>query len=400
MSKTAILKNKNLLVITPNFSTPIKDEVLSVRSNFSLVYVLIPQPLFPKSFLRVPRIREKYLWVSLAYPDTTKFYSFDIQFLHPKSLVLPFSFMRKRALEFFSKSSVQKIYYSNLKFDLIHVHRMDYGYIGARLKETYNVPLIITTHGSDVYDFPWRGKYEYSIARFVLRSANHIIAITHKEAELLLSLGCPANKISIIPNPVNVNIFRPISRSKSRSLLNLPLNKKIILTVGSLTEVKGHTYLIDAAYVISKTRQDIIFIIIGTGPLKNFLLSKIKKLGLSNKVLMIGEKPHEEIPLWLNASDLFVLPSVNEGLPSVILEAIACGRPVVATRVGGIPDVVSSSAIGILVEPRDRKALAQAILEALNRKWESEKIREYAQKYSLKNIVRQILQVYQQVLDS
>ena len=394
------LTNKNLLIIAPNFFTPIMDETLSIRPYFSSVYVLIPQPLFPRSLLHISSIREKYLWVSLAYPNTTKFYNANIRFLHPKSLVLPFDFMRKRALEIFSKSSLQKVSNSNLKANLIHAHRMDYGYIGTRLKEIHNIPLIITTHGSDVYNFPWRGKYEYSIARFVLRNVNHIIAITRREAELLLSLGCPANKISIIPNPVNVNIFRPISQSKSRSLLNLPLNKKIILTVGTLTEVKGYTYLIDTAYVISKTRQDIILVIVGSGPLKNFLLSKIKKLELNNKVLMVGEKPHKEIPLWLNASDLFVLSSVDEGLPSVVLEAIACGKPVVATQVGGIPDVVSSSDIGILVKPRDKEALAQAILEALNRKWESEKICEYAQKYSLKNVVRQILQVYQQVLGS
>jgi glycosyltransferase involved in cell wall biosynthesis len=362
--------------------------------------VLIPQPLFPRVLLRVPNIRERYLWVSLAYPNHIGFYNTKIRFLHPKSLVLPFGFMRKRSLQFFSRSSLRKVGKSALKFNLMHAHRLDYGYIGVKLKERYNTPLVITTHGSDVYDFPWKGNYEYSLARFILRNVDHVIAITRNEFELLLSLGCQSNKISVIPNPVDVNVFRPISQLKSRSLLNLPLQKKIILTVGTLTEVKGHIYLIDAMKLISKIRGDVVLVIVGSGPLKNLLSAKVKKLGLNGKVFIVGEKPHNEIPLWLNASDLFVLSSINEGLPSSILEAIACGKPVVATRVGGIPDIISSSDVGILVEPKDTYALAQAILEALDRKWEFEIIRENARKYSIRNVVNQILQVYQQVLSS
>jgi glycosyltransferase involved in cell wall biosynthesis len=394
------LLSKNLLVIAPNFSTPIMEETLSVKPYFSSVYVLIPQPLFPRVLLRVPNIRERYLWVSLAYPNHTEFYNTKIRFLHPKSLVLPFGFMRKRSLQFFSISSLRKVGKSALKFNLMHAHRLDYGYIGVKLKERYNTPLVITTHGSDVYDFPWKGNYEYSLARFILRNVDHVIAITRNESELILSLGYRSNKISVIPNPVDVNVFRPISQLKSRSLLNLPFQKKIILTVGTLTEMKGHIYLIDAMKLISKIRDDVMLVIVGSGPLKNLLLTKVKKLGLNGKVFMVGEKPHNEIPLWLNASDLFVLSSINEGLPSSILEAVACGKPVVATRVGGISDVISSSDVGVLVEPKDTYALAQAILEALDRKWDFEIIRENARKYSIRNVVNQILQVYQRVLSS
>jgi glycosyltransferase involved in cell wall biosynthesis len=96
----------------------------------------------------------------------------------------------------------------------------------------------------------------------------------------------------------------------------------------------------------------------------------------------------------MNASDIFVLPSLNEGFPTVIPEVMACGKPVIGTRVGGIPDAILNDEVGFLVNPKDPEMLAQAIIEALNRRWDTEKILKNAEEYSLKKIIKKILQVY------
>ncbi|MCC6019361.1 MAG: glycosyltransferase family 4 protein [Candidatus Verstraetearchaeota archaeon] len=394
------LRDKNLLIITPNFFTPIKEEILAIRNHFYSIYVAIPQPFFPKNLLNIQSIREKYLWISYAYSDITEFHNTNVRFYYPKSLILPLNFVKKRAPEFFSKSLLQKVSKSNLKVNLIHAHRLDYGYIGARLKERYNIPLIITTHGSDVYDFPFKGRYEYFVTKYALKHADHIIAISNREAKTLLSLGYSIDKISVIPNPVDTRLFRPLPQNKCRSLLNLPSNKKILLTVGNLTKVKGHIYLLEAMASITSKEEDVLLVIVGSGPLKNFLLKEIDKLKLKQKVLMVGEKTHKEIPLWLNASDIFILPSIDEGVPSSILEAIACGKPVIASNVGGIPDIISTNEIGFLIPPRNPKALSNAIMEALDKHWNSETIRKHAMQYSIENIANQIIELYFKILKS
>ena len=203
----------------------------------------------------------------------------------------------------------------------------------------------------------------------------------------------------LIPNGYNENLFKPISMHKARTKLNLPLNKKIILCVGNLVSVKGHSYLIDAMQIVTRKRDDVILIIVGSGFLMKKLQKKAMELGLNGKILFIGEKKHEEIPIWMNACDVLVLPSLNEGFPTVIPEAMACGKPVIATYVGGVPEAISSSELGTLVAPKDPEALSQAILEGLSHDWLHEKILVEAKRYSWSNIVKQIIAVYESVAE-
>ena len=119
----------------------------------------------------------------------------------------------------------------------------------------------------------------------------------------------------------------------------------------------------------------------------------------SEKVLLIGSKKHEEIPIWMNTSDIFILPSLQEGFPTVIPEAMACGKPVVATKVGGVPEAIYSDELGILVPPKDSESLSWAILEVLDRKWDPNIILEHAKKYSWSELAKQILLTYRKALN-
>jgi glycosyltransferase involved in cell wall biosynthesis len=126
----------------------------------------------------------------------------------------------------------------------------------------------------------------------------------------------------------------------------------------------------------------------------------VKKYGLEDYVMLVGGRRHEEIPIWMNASDIFILPSLKEGFPIVIPEAMACGKPIVATNVGGIPEAIIHNDLGILVNPRDSEELASAMLEALERRWNPEVILKHAEKYSWSNLAEQIVSVYQKALSN
>ena len=237
----------------------------------------------------------------------------------------------------------------------------------------------------------------YTLARFVLTEADQVITVSRFNAEKLLSLGVPSSKLHVIPNGYDEKLFKSIPIYKAREILGIPLNKKILLSVGNLVDVKGHTYLIDAMSYVLKKRNDVILLIVGSGVLRENLEKKARDLGLNEKILFVGGRKHHEIPFWMNSCDLFVLPSLSEGFPTVIPEAMACGKPVIASRVGGVPEIISNSDVGILVNPKEPEILAVAILEMLEKKWKSEYILRHAKMYSWSNLTKQIIDVYQSV---
>ena len=141
---------------------------------------------------------------------------------------------------------------------------------------------------------------------------------------------------------------------------------------------------------IVKRNNDILLYIIGRGSLKSKLESKIEAMNLTNNVFLAGSnKPMDEIPIWFNACDVFVLPSLSEGNPTVMFEALGCGKPFVGTDVGGIPEVIINSNLDYLVEPRDVSSLSNAVSKALDKTWDIGFILNYARK----NIVSRIIKI-------
>jgi glycosyltransferase involved in cell wall biosynthesis len=186
----------------------------------------------------------------------------------------------------------------------------------------------------------------------------------------------------------------------ARTELNIPLNKRILLTVGALEAYKGHEYLIESMRIIANKRNDVFLYVVGVGPLKEHLTALIKRYSLEDTVFLAGgDKPIQELNSIMNACDLFVLPSLHEGNPTVMFEALGCGKPFVGTRVGGVPEVIISDVYGLLVEPANPEALAEMILVALDREWDREAILAYAERYTWENIAKEIMDVYEQVLE-
>jgi glycosyltransferase involved in cell wall biosynthesis len=383
---------KELVVLSPHFKVFVKDQVVSLSPFLKKVTVLMPTPYFSRFALSLPIAKNRFAFVNqtISWEPCWK----DFNIYQPRFFTLPIETIRKKNHIAVCTSCLNLVKAKKMKFNLIHAHFMDFGFIGAALKHYYGAPFVLTAHGSDVYDFPFRKPWYNALAKYVLKSADKVITVSQFNANKLLSLGLQSNKLHIIPNGYNHLLFRPIPQILMRKKLGLPLNKKVLLSIGNLVDAKGHTYLIDAMKILLKRRSDLLLIIIGSGPLENFLAQKICKLRLGQQILLIGQKNHEEIPIWINAADIFVLPSKNEGFPTVIPEALACGKPVIGSKIGGIPEVLNNTNVGMLVNPQDPHGLADAVFEALDKDWDPLLISDYSHKYTWKNISKQILQIY------
>jgi len=231
----------------------------------------------------------------------------------------------------------------------------------------------------------------------VLNTADHVITVSQSNLECIKKMDV-STPVTVIPNGFRSDLFHPRDTSECRKVLNLPQDKKIILTVGNLEPVKGQKYLVDAIQNLIWERKDIQCIIIGTGRLQTALKRQIHSLGLNDYIMLAGRKSHDEIPLWMNACDLFVLPSLSESFGVVQIEAMACGKPVVATRNGGSEEIVISEDYGLLTGVADPNPLAEKIQVALDRDWDREKILRYAEQFKWENIAKEIIEVYYRVL--
>jgi glycosyltransferase involved in cell wall biosynthesis len=230
-------------------------------------------------------------------------------------------------------------------------------------------PIFIQVHGSDINQGT-RAYLKRKMIAFALKRARHVFSVAYQLKPKMVALGVGEGRISVVPNGANPAVFRPRDREPVRARLGLPLQKKIVLFVGNLVDVKGLPYLIEAAALLSTKRRDILFLIIGEGHRRQDLHQMIVKYQLQEDVLLLGGKSHEEIPDWISSCDLFCLPSLSEGCPTVVIEALASGRPVVGTAVGDVPTLVNAPVGGETVEPGDAQALADGITRVLACAWD------------------------------
>ncbi|AKB34393.1 glycosyl transferase, group 1 [Methanosarcina siciliae HI350] len=390
-----LMGSKNLLVVSHRYRSFQKDPIDLVSPYFDNVYVLVRFNKFANisDYIHIPALQP---FVSSFKIDCTNKPS-NLEVYKTSFFNMPFDSQYKALGEKHLKVAEKLIIKKNIKFDLIHAHfTWSSGYVGAKLKEKYGVPLIVTAHGYDIYRLPfkdddWKSKIEY-----VLNSADAIATVSRSNLECIKKLNVKTPVI-VLPNGYREDIFYPIDLYESRKSLNLPADKKVILSVGNLEEVKGHKYLIEAMSHIVKERKDVICFIIGVGELEHKLNKQIISTGLQDYVKLLGGKPHSDIPLWMNACDIFVLPSLNEGNPTVMFECLGCGKPFVGTKVGGVPEIITSEDHGLLVEPGNTRDLSDKIEIALNKNWDEGKIVIYAEKYRWKNISSQIVNLYSEI---
>lgn len=254
--------------------------------------------------------------------------------------------------------------------------------------------LIVTFHHSKTEEFVKKYKVFFN---FVLKNADTMILVSNRQKEFI-SKTFPqySDKLVVIPNGYDSTFFFPRNTDECRSALKIPINRKVIFNISNLIDIKGHRYLIEAIGKIAKTRPDVYCIIAGKGYLLKTLEQQIKSSNLDDYIKLVGWIPDDEIPIYINTSDFFVLPSLGEGNPIVMFEAIGCGRPFIGTKVGGIPEIIVSEDYGLLCEPASSEELEKTITLALNKNWETSKIRAYAESFTWRNIAKTTKSVYEQ----
>jgi teichuronic acid biosynthesis glycosyltransferase TuaC len=239
--------------------------------------------------------------------------------------------------------------------------------IAARLLD---VPCVVKLHGSDinlVAKLPGpRRQLSWALPR-----ATRIVAVSRALADEVVALGVARDRVTVVMNGVDAELFRPRDRAAARAALGLP-GGPLALYVGNLKVEKG---VLDLAAAWAKVKVNVPrgrLAILGGGPAKAALEAAVAPLG--DRVTLVGPQPLAAVPGWLAACDVLVLPSHAEGTPNVVLEALASGRRVVATAVGGVPDLLASPELGELVPAHDPAALATALGRALDRPYDPEAV--------------------------
>jgi glycosyltransferase involved in cell wall biosynthesis len=237
------------------------------------------------------------------------------------------------------------------------------GFAAVVLAEMLGVPAVIKLHGSDinvVARMPGpRKRLEWALPR-----ADRVVAVSRPLAEAALGLGVAKDRIDLVPNGIDRDAFQPRDREAARRELGLGNDKRIVLYVGNMLESKGALDLVRAFGEAGTLLAHARLVMLGGGKDFEACAQLVKSLGVDAQLL--GPKPHSDVPQYLAAADVLALPSWNEGMPNVVLEALASGRRVVATNVGGIPDIVTSDTLGILVPPKNPTELAGALERVLS----------------------------------
>ncbi|MDB5357463.1 MAG: tuaC [Phycisphaerales bacterium] len=233
------------------------------------------------------------------------------------------------------------------------------GWATVELAHGAGLPAVVKVHGSDVHMMSrYLGREKQTIE--TLKRADGIIAVSRDLSETIAGFGVEAAKIRTIYNGVDTTLFHPGKPGEDRAKLGIESDIPVLLYAGNLRPVKGVDVLIEACAHLAAEGFPFVCYIIGDGPQRGALERQVASLGLDGRVKLVGAKPHHDLPNWFRAASAFVLPSHSEGVPNVLLEASACGTPFVATRVGGIPEIVHLGN-GQLVPAANPRAMAEAI---------------------------------------
>ncbi|MFX1453184.1 MAG: glycosyltransferase family 4 protein [Promethearchaeota archaeon] len=245
------------------------------------------------------------------------------------------------------------------KIQIIHANGViSEGLAAILIKKILKIPVLITLHGGGIYSFANRFPF---IVKFILKHSDRIIAIN--KFLQIKAKQYTTNRIDLIPNFIDSNKFR---RKNKQSIIDFKkkydLNDKIIiLIVSRLVTTKGIDNLILAIRELVKSYPNICLQIIGEGPQKKKLIKFANKHGLKDKVFFLGKISNDKLPIYYSACDVFVLPSLYEGQPTVLLEAMACEAPIIATAVGGVKELIKHKFNGLLIPKNDYLTLSKNI---------------------------------------
>jgi glycosyltransferase involved in cell wall biosynthesis len=392
LSLTSLFPNN----VNPVSCVFIKERIRHLAELHDLC-VVAPVPYFPRINLR----RRWYEYSLVKFRERID----GMEVYHPRYFITPRVGMFLYGLFYFISILNFMLKMSRkYPFDLLDAHYIyPDGLAAVLLAKVLRKPVVLSARGTDINLFS-----TYPITRrwilYALRNCDHIIAVSEALKSIMVQLGIDARKIDVVPNGVDADQFRPIPQDEARKMLELAQEATILLSVGSLRPLKGFQYLLDAVGKIRACQLDLDLklYIIGCGEYWRKLQQQIAQLGLQSHVELVGQVSHGQLYKWYNAADLFCLASSREGWPNVIMESLACGLPVVATPVGGIPEILSSEKYGMLLPSAEESQLVDqlkvGILDALQKRWDREDLVAYASRNSWELVAQRIDDVFQLAL--
>jgi teichuronic acid biosynthesis glycosyltransferase TuaC len=265
------------------------------------------------------------------------------------------------------------------------------GVAAAMIGRALGLPVVITARGSDVNLI---AQYE-GPRRRIVAAANQsaaVIAVSDALRSRMIEIGIDSDRIHVLRNGVDTEIFAPMPMEVARTRLGI--KRPSMVTVGNVLSTKGQDVAIRALVLV----PDIDLVIVGAGAYEQAFQKLARQLGVADRVRFAGHVPHDELKYWFSAAEFSVLASVREGWPNVLLESMACGTPVIASNVGGIPEIIASPEAGRIMEQRTPEALASAIRDLRARPPAPAATRAWAMKFDWESSVKAQIELYRNVV--
>jgi len=377
----------------PNAANPSHGIFVETRLRYLLAsgnaqsIVVAPVPWFASShprfgkyaaFARAPREEERH----------------GITVLHPRYPALPKVGMSAAPflLAWAMKPVLKRILQSGYSFDVIDAHYFYPDGVAAMLVGRHlGKPVVITARGTDINLLP-KFRLPRKMIQWAAMHSAGVITVCNALKDALIGLGVPLERVHVLRNGVNLDLFQPVNRVAARA--HLGITQTTLLSVGHLIPLKGHDLVIKALPMLPGIR----LLIAGEGSEEQSLKRLAARLEVGERVQFLGTLSQEGLQVYYGSVDALVLASSREGWPNVLLESMACGTPVVASNVGGTPEIVTAREAGVLMAQRSPEELAQAVRRLLANYPDHGATRRYAEKFGWGETTQGQLALFEAVL--
>ncbi len=317
---------------------------------------------------------------------------------HPRYFLLPRVAMALHgALMYLGTVSLVRHLHREQQFDCIDAHYVyPDGLAAVLIGRTLGIPVVVSARGTDINLFPTFSSIGPMI-RWTLQRVAGAISVCTPLQDRMLDLGLNPRQARVIGNGVDLELFQPVGRATACRRLGIQSDQRVLISVGSLIPRKGFHLLIPAFARIAAQYPDAVLYIVGEGPYRQKLEEIIKQEGMAGRIALIGARTNSQLKDWYSAAHLSCLTSSREGWPNVVLESMACGTPVLATKVWGVPEIIKSPELGVMVE-QDVTSIANGLAESLSRSWDRERIVAYAQRRTWDVVAAEVEDFIMQVL--
>jgi teichuronic acid biosynthesis glycosyltransferase TuaC len=356
--------------------------------------VLAPAPYYPRGPLAA-RIGHRFGWAQTAQTPRLEV-RHGLAVHHPRFLAIPKIGMNIAPflLAGAARPVVRRLLDDGVRIDLIDAHYLyPDGVAAVMLARHFGLPVTVTARGSDVTQLP-----DYPLPRRMIRwaigRADALIAVSAALGRRMIELGADPAKVHVLRNGIDVRLFRPVARAPVCRELGLPDDVRLLISVGHLIERK-RTHLAIAAIALL---PEVHLAIVGDGPERAALEALTRRLDVAERVHFLGPRPHDALPSYYSAADAMVLASSREGWANVLLEAMACGTPVIASDIAGNAEVVQSREAGLIVRENTPEGIAEAACALFDNPPERAATRAYAERFSWDETTQGQLRLFRAIL--